>query len=129
MNRSEEDSVLDLVTGFMQYDTFVLVLASIPGVREVLFDPTVLSPLIHSQGQGSMQGGTNESVVVVFDTGTRNLIGTSSADHGIEEPSLLVQLLKTGYQQGLLYNHNIVDTIDPPHDCDVDPIGKSNKNT
>ena len=67
-------------------------------------------------------------MIVVFDTGTRNLIGTSSTEHGIEEPILLVQLLKTGYQQGLLCNHNIVDDIDPPRDCDVDPIGKRHQN-
>jgi len=98
--RSEEDSVWDLVTGFMQYDTLAL-LASVPGVREALFDPTVLPPLSHG-----IQGDKN-STVDAFDTGTRNLIGVSALEHGLKEPSLIVQLLKTGYQQGLLRNHNV----------------------
>ena len=76
----------------MQYDTLAL-LASVPDVRETLFDPTVL--------------GEKNITVAVFDTGTRNLIGISALEHGLKEPSLIVQLLKTGYRQSLLRNHYV----------------------
>mmetsp|Transcript_27563 Transcript_27563/g.50215 ORF Transcript_27563/g.50215 Transcript_27563/m.50215 type:complete len:86 (-) Transcript_27563:211-468(-) len=84
----------------MQYDTLAL-LASVPGVREALFDPTVLPPLSHG-----IQGDKN-STVDAFDTGTRNLIGLSEKEHNIKEPSLLVQLLKTGYRQGIMCNRHV----------------------
>jgi len=101
-SRSGEDSMWDLVSGFMQYDTLAL-LASIPLVREAYFDPSVLPPLSSSLGGGTNGGGA----VAAFDTGTRNLIGLSEKEHSIKEPSMLVQLLKTGYRQGILCDrHN-----------------------
>ncbi len=41
-----------------------------------------------------------------FDRGTRNLIGISDKEHNVNDPNLLVDLLKTGYRQGLLCNHH-----------------------
>mmetsp|Transcript_30201 Transcript_30201/g.63100 ORF Transcript_30201/g.63100 Transcript_30201/m.63100 type:complete len:605 (-) Transcript_30201:62-1876(-) len=97
--RSGEDSVWDLVTGFMQYDTLAL-LASVPRLREALFDPSVLPPL-----RKDIQG-ENNGTVIAYDTGTRNLIGVNEKEHGIKEPILLMQLLTTGYRQGILCNHD-----------------------
>jgi len=98
-----EGPIWDSVTGFMQYDTIAL-LASIPGVREVLFDPTVLPPLC---SEVIVWGGKNNGTgnLRAFDVGTRNLIGISEKEHGLKAPSLLVQFLKTGYRRGLLCNH------------------------
>jgi len=104
-SRMGEDSIWDAVTGFMQYDTIAL-LASIPGVREVLFDPMVLPPLCSNSNVS--RGGKNNNgtgTLRAFDVGTRNLIGISEEEHGLKEPSLLVQLLKTGYRRGLLCNN------------------------
>jgi len=105
--RSGEDSVWDLVTGFMQYDTLAL-LASVPRLREALFDPSVLPPL-----RKDIQGENNRTVIA-YDTGTRNLIGINEKEHGIKEPILLMQLLTTGYRQGILCNHD--DGLSPPQD-------------
>jgi len=41
-----------------------------------------------------------------FDRGTRNLIGVSDKEHNLKDPSLLVDLLKTGYREGILCNHH-----------------------
>ena len=41
-----------------------------------------------------------------FDRGTRNLIGISDKEHNVNDPNLLVDLLKTGYRQGILCNHH-----------------------
>jgi len=103
LSRSGEDSIWDGVTGFMQYDTIAL-LASIPGVREVLFDPMVLPPL---SSEVTIQGGNSNSGASLhaYGIGTRNLIGISEKEHGLKEPSLLVQLLKTGYRRGLMCNN------------------------
>mmetsp|Transcript_13959 Transcript_13959/g.25443 ORF Transcript_13959/g.25443 Transcript_13959/m.25443 type:complete len:80 (+) Transcript_13959:747-986(+) len=42
----------------------------------------------------------------VFDKGARNLIGISDEVHNLKELSLLMNLLKTGYRQGILCNHH-----------------------
>ena len=41
-----------------------------------------------------------------FDRGTRNLIGISDKEHNVNDPNLLVDLLKTGYRQGIMCNHH-----------------------
>jgi len=41
-----------------------------------------------------------------FDRGTRNLIGISDKEHNLKDPNLLVNLLKTGYREGILCNHH-----------------------
>jgi len=41
-----------------------------------------------------------------FDRGTRNLIGISDIEHNLKDPNLLVNLLKTGYREGILCNHH-----------------------
>jgi len=41
-----------------------------------------------------------------FDRGTRNLIGLTDKEHNLKDPALLVNLLKTGYRQGILCNHH-----------------------
>lgn len=43
---------------------------------------------------------------VPFGRGTRNLIGLSEKDHNLKDPQLLVKLLKTGYQHGIMSNHH-----------------------
>mmetsp|Transcript_8387 Transcript_8387/g.18791 ORF Transcript_8387/g.18791 Transcript_8387/m.18791 type:complete len:1311 (+) Transcript_8387:243-4175(+) len=199
------DTAWDLVTGFMQYDTIAL-LAAIPAVREIYFDPFVLPPLQQqqqcvsddqhsgiSEGLGQlridegkvldlsvqeeddtvtagaaterrrssmgtgcestytnnnkhdgMNGSDNDNhrsasrrsscpdavgraiarakednqkvetpfespgsnIPEAFDRGTRNLIGISDKEHNLKDPSLLVNLLNTGYRQGILCNHH-----------------------
>eukprot|EP00579_Thalassiosira_antarctica_P031513 CAMPEP_0202033678 /NCGR_PEP_ID=MMETSP0905-20130828/66170_1 /ASSEMBLY_ACC=CAM_ASM_000554 /TAXON_ID=420261 /ORGANISM="Thalassiosira antarctica, Strain CCMP982" /LENGTH=1263 /DNA_ID=CAMNT_0048597589 /DNA_START=136 /DNA_END=3927 /DNA_ORIENTATION=+ len=46
------------------------------------------------------------NVPVPFDRGTRNLIGVSDKEHNLKDPSLLVNLLKTGYREGIMCNHH-----------------------
>ena len=188
------DTAWDLVTGFMQYDTIAL-LAAIPAVREVYFDPFVMPPLqavVRREDSGmsgdlgwsqqaeknldisevtreedetvnagetngterrrsSMTGyesskqsnGVNgkpsrrascpgpraiqraierakednklvetpfetpgSNIPEAFDRGTRNLIGISDKEHNLKDPNLLVNLLKTGYREGILCNHH-----------------------
>ncbi|KAL7547928.1 hypothetical protein ACHAWF_011192 [Thalassiosira exigua] len=41
-----------------------------------------------------------------FDQGTRNLIGLSDKETGLRDPALLVNLLNTGYREGILCNHH-----------------------
>jgi inosine-uridine nucleoside N-ribohydrolase len=45
------------------------------------------------------------SIPEAFDRGTRNLIGISDEVHNINDPTLLINLLKTGYRQGILCDH------------------------
>eukprot|EP00581_Thalassiosira_minuscula_P004231 CAMPEP_0183744862 /NCGR_PEP_ID=MMETSP0737-20130205/65945_1 /TAXON_ID=385413 /ORGANISM="Thalassiosira miniscula, Strain CCMP1093" /LENGTH=722 /DNA_ID=CAMNT_0025980515 /DNA_START=203 /DNA_END=2371 /DNA_ORIENTATION=- len=111
-SRGSDDSLWDLVTGFMQYDTLAL-LAAIPAVREMYFDPIVLPPLITADMEGGAIGSNSirdaKSVLGIgkFGKGTRRLIGISAKEHNLKEPALLVSLLKTGYRQGILCNHHI----------------------
>mmetsp|Transcript_1402 Transcript_1402/g.2542 ORF Transcript_1402/g.2542 Transcript_1402/m.2542 type:complete len:645 (-) Transcript_1402:205-2139(-) len=111
-SRGSDDSLWDLVTGFMQYDTLAL-LAAIPSVREMYFDPVVLPPLIRTETEGGAGGAIGitdpKSVLGIgkFGKGTRRLIGISAKEHNLKEPALLVRLLKTGYRQGILCNHHI----------------------
>ena len=43
---------------------------------------------------------------VPFGRGTRNLIGVSDREHNLQDPALLVNLLGTGYTEGILCNHH-----------------------
>lgn len=48
----------------------------------------------------------SQLVPSAFDRGTRNLIGVSEKEHNLKDPSLLVDLLKSGYRSGILCNHH-----------------------
>lgn len=169
-----------LVTGFMQYDTLAL-LAAVPIVRELYFDPFVIppfqaevrrhdseltakagreennrldisvstreedetvatglerrrlsgcDPLKQINGktrrascpgpraiQLAIDRAKEDSKIVetpfeesdepeAFDRGTRNLIGISEKEHNLKDPDLLVNLLKSGYREGIMCNHH-----------------------
>ena len=55
---------------------------------------------------GASSGSQEPGSPVPFGRGTRNLIGLSEKDHSLRDPQLLVKLLKTGYQHGILCNHH-----------------------
>lgn len=88
----------------MQYDTLAL-LAAIPTMREMYFTPLVMPPL---QDQPPPLAGKRtrhprlDNEAEAYAKGTRNLIGTSPEEHNLKDPGLLVDLLKTGYREGLM---------------------------
>ena len=43
-----------------------------------------------------------------FAKGTRNIIGASEKEHNLKDSSLLIDLLKSGYRQGILCDHHTV---------------------
>jgi len=80
---SGSESIWDLVTGFMQYDTIAL-LASVPQLRRCLFNPVEIPGL----------GGIRHLV-----------IGRSQEEHNIVDPQALTKFLCHGYARGLELNH------------------------
>jgi hypothetical protein len=132
-SRCSADTAWDLVTGFMQYDTIAL-FAAVPAIRERFFDPFVMPPLQRAKVKMGRRRSTYSgppaiaraiararedselietpfqssvsSVPKAFDRGTRNLIGISDELHNIHDPNLLVDLLETGYRQGILCDHH-----------------------
>jgi hypothetical protein len=132
-SRCSADTAWDLVTGFMQYDTITL-FAAIPAIRERFFDPFVMPPLQRAKVKIGRRRSTYpgppsiaravalaredsefietpfqssaSSIPKAFDRGTRNLIGISDEVHNINDPNLLVDLLETGYRQGILCDHH-----------------------
>ena len=46
------------------------------------------------------------NIPVAFGKGTRNIIGISDKEHNLKDPSLLINLLTTGYRSGILCNHH-----------------------
>ena len=133
-SRCTAGSAWELVTGFMQYDTMAL-LAAIPVMREKYFTPFVLPPLMTPLTEDADSAGSGLSFIQEVSTdclaetaqeekksespselhtlgipcpfakGTRNIIGINDKEHSVKDPTLLLSLLKTGYRQGLLYNH------------------------
>jgi len=82
-SRSGEDTIWDLVTSFMQYDTIAL-LASFTKFRDDFFEPTVV------RGKH----------------GVRHLvIGQSEQQHGIKNQLAIAEYMRTGFSEGLALNH------------------------
>jgi hypothetical protein len=81
--RGPDDTIWDLVAGFMQYDS-VATLASIPYLRNKLFAPTVVKGLRGAQ---------------------HKVIGRTEQDHNIKDTKELSQFLNEGFRKGLAYNH------------------------
>jgi len=80
--RKRGDTIWDLLTGFMQYDT-IATLVAVPELRERFFKPTIVN-------------GPN---------GTKNMVvGVSETDHNIAHPQELEKFLQTGFINGLALN-------------------------
>jgi len=82
--RGPNDTIWDLVLGFMQYDAIAL-LASLPDLREKFFSPVRVSGL----------HGT-----------THLVIGKSQEVHGVADSAGLLDLFANGFRQGLKLNHH-----------------------
>eukprot|EP00928_Gymnodinium_smaydae_P072211 TRINITY_DN55614_c0_g1_i1.p1 TRINITY_DN55614_c0_g1~~TRINITY_DN55614_c0_g1_i1.p1 ORF type:complete len:865 (+),score=115.17 TRINITY_DN55614_c0_g1_i1:370-2595(+) len=77
--RGANDTIWDLVVGFMQYDSVAL-LAALPAIRNDYFNPTEVPGL----------------------AGVRNLvIGRTETDHNVPNSEALTSLLKRGFSMGL----------------------------
>merc|ERR1712194_850591 len=83
MSRGVDDTIWDLVIGFMQYDS-IAALAAVPSLRSRFFRPM---PVL----------GSLDTVHLV--------IGTSELLHGISDPSELLAFLCDGYRRGLSLSH------------------------
>ncbi|CAE8645032.1 unnamed protein product, partial [Polarella glacialis] len=82
-SRGMDDSIWDLLVGFMQYDS-IAVLAALPQLRRRYFAPLRVKGL----------GGTEHLI-----------IGRSEKDHNVSDPPGLAQLMLTGFRTGLGLNH------------------------
>lgn len=81
--RTSDDTIWDLVVGFMQYDT-IATLAALPSLRSSLFSPE------------EFHGMKNT---------THLIIGQSERNHGVSNPEALNDFLKTGFSEGIAMNH------------------------
>jgi len=87
--RSADQPAWDLVTSFNQYDTLALI-AAVPSLREKFFAPVSLKTV-------SLNGHEVENLI----------IGCSKEEPNVVMPSEpLVNLMHTGYEQGLCKNHH-----------------------
>lgn len=102
--RGGNDSIWDLLDGFMQYDTLA-VLAAVPQLRREYFTPTVVEGV----------GGAKHLV-----------IGKSEEVHGVTDSDKLISLLKHGFAEGLAMNHHhrtqIIMLTNPRWDNRADEI-------
>lgn len=82
-NRTPQDTIWDLIVGFMQYDSIAL-LCAIPELRNQYFEP------ISVRGPKSTQ---------------HQVIGKTEQEHGVLDPPKLVSFLDCGFRQGLAENN------------------------
>jgi hypothetical protein len=82
-DRSGNDTIWDLVGGFMQYDTIATLIA-LPKMRQLFFRPT------------SVRGLRGVEHLV---------IGRTENDDGVHDPEKLLSFLHRGFQEGLSLNH------------------------
>jgi len=88
-NRSGEDTIWDLLEGFMQYDTIAL-LCAVPALRSKYFEPTKVSTK-------TLRGAIVENLVV----------GISQNEPGLLEPKKdLLEFISAGFVKGLSLNHH-----------------------